>query len=118
MMPAVGASIVGDVFAPDLRVSREPRPADSSGQTLGLLLLIHPSSLRRRYRAQPARMRRRRAYAGQMDQPDEGYRTCAECGRDCDPDPSAGADGIGARIAWVCPVHGVHSVTDPFEDLR
>lgn len=34
---------------------------------------------------------------------DEGYRTCSECGGDCYPDPSAGADGIGVRIAFVCP---------------
>lgn len=48
---------------------------------------------------------------------DEGYRTCAECGGDCMPDPSA-VDGLGVRIAWVCPNHGVHSIVDPFEDLR
>lgn len=38
---------------------------------------------------------------------DEGYHTCSECGGDCYPDPSAGADGLG-----------VHSVVDPFEDKR
>lgn len=49
---------------------------------------------------------------------DEGYRTCSECGGDCYPDTSAGADGIGVRIAFVCAEHGVHSVVDPFKDKR
>lgn len=48
---------------------------------------------------------------------DEGYRTCAECGADCTPEPSA-IDGLGVRIAFVCSEHGVHSVLDPFEGLR
>ncbi|RZU62239.1 hypothetical protein EV380_1832 [Zhihengliuella halotolerans] len=48
---------------------------------------------------------------------DEGYRTCAECGGDCDPEPTA-LDGLGVRIAFVCPEHGVHSMVDPFEDKR
>ncbi|QZY52272.1 hypothetical protein [Leucobacter tenebrionis] len=48
---------------------------------------------------------------------DELYRTCGECGADCRPEPT-GADGLGARIAFVCPEHGVHSVVDPFEHLR
>ena len=49
--------------------------------------------------------------------PDEGYRTCSECGGDCEPEPT-GADRLGVRILWVCPDHGVHSVVDPFEKLR
>ncbi|MGI6798820.1 hypothetical protein [Gordonia sihwensis] len=49
---------------------------------------------------------------------DESYRTCAGCGRDYEPDPSAGSDGVGARITFVCPDRGVHSVIDPFEDMR
>lgn len=48
---------------------------------------------------------------------DESYRMCSECGGDCQPEPS-GADGLGVRIMWVCPQHGVHSVVDPFEHLR
>lgn len=59
---------------------------------------------------------------------DDGYRTCskpvelsgggtAPCGRDCEPEDT-GADGIGARLAFVCPEHGLHSVVDPFEHLR
>ncbi|WP_106848508.1 hypothetical protein [Blastococcus sp. Marseille-P5729] len=50
---------------------------------------------------------------------DEGYRTCAHpvgegvCGRDCDPDPVP--TDAGMRIAFTCPVHGVHSVVDPFD---
>lgn len=47
----------------------------------------------------------------------EQYRTCQECGRDCVPE-HAGSDGMGARIAFVCPEHGLHSVVDPFEHLR
>ncbi|AII11474.1 hypothetical protein [Rhodococcus opacus] len=47
---------------------------------------------------------------------DESYRTCAECGRDCESEPfSAGA---GIRISFVCPAHGVHAVIDPFAHLR
>lgn len=49
---------------------------------------------------------------------DESYRTCPECGRDCEPDSNAGNDDLGVRIAFVCPVHGVHNVIDPFADLR
>ncbi|HJC29024.1 MAG TPA: hypothetical protein H9759_06480 [Candidatus Dietzia intestinipullorum] len=49
---------------------------------------------------------------------DESYRTCSECGRDCEPDPSAGSDVLGARIAFVCPDHGLHGIIDPFEDTR
>ena len=49
--------------------------------------------------------------------PDEGYRTCSVCGGDCEPEPT-GTDGLGIRILWVCPDHGVHSVVDPFEKHR
>ncbi|WP_431794912.1 hypothetical protein [Micrococcus luteus] len=49
---------------------------------------------------------------------DQNYRTCSECGGDCYPGPSAGADGMGVRIAFVCPEHGVHSVVDPFKEER
>lgn len=45
----------------------------------------------------------------------EGYRTCSVCGGDCEPEPSA-IDGLGVRVAFVCPSHGVHSILDPFED--
>ena len=48
---------------------------------------------------------------------DESYRTCSECGGDCVPEPS-GADGLGVRVMWVCPQHGVHSAVDPFAHLR
>lgn len=48
---------------------------------------------------------------------DDGYRTCSACGGDCVPEAS-GADGHGVRFMFVCPEHGVHSVVDPFEDLR
>lgn len=48
----------------------------------------------------------------------DDYRTCSECGADCYPDPNAGADGLGVRIAFICPEHGLHSVIDPFEEAR
>lgn len=44
---------------------------------------------------------------------DERYRTCAECGRDCEPEPVPTESGM--RIAFTCSEHGVHSVVDPFE---
>lgn len=49
---------------------------------------------------------------------DESYRTCAECGRDCEPEPFGAGEGQGIRIAFACPEHGVHSIVDPFEDTR
>ena len=48
---------------------------------------------------------------------DDSYRTCTECGGDCVPEPTA-LDGLGVRIAFVCPTHGIHSVIDPFADQR
>lgn len=55
-----------------------------------------------------------------MDDPfgleDEKYRTCAECGGDCEPEPMP--TDVGIRIAFYCPTHGVHTVVDPFEGLR
>ncbi|WP_157518138.1 hypothetical protein [Microbacterium resistens] len=49
---------------------------------------------------------------------DHGYRTCSECGSDCMPDTSLSADTTGVRIAFVCAMHGVQSIVDPFSDLR
>jgi hypothetical protein len=46
---------------------------------------------------------------------DENYRTCPECGRDCEPAP-LDAEGLGMRISFICPLHGVHTVIDPFEE--
>ncbi|GAA2089311.1 MULTISPECIES: hypothetical protein [Actinomycetes] len=48
----------------------------------------------------------------------EGYRTCAECGADCAPEPFDAGEGTGLRIAFSCPAHGVHTVVDPFEETR
>lgn len=48
---------------------------------------------------------------------DKEYRTCSVCGGDCEPEPSA-MDGLGVRIMFVCPAHGVLSIVDPFNDLR
>ena len=48
----------------------------------------------------------------------EEYRTCAECGSDCEPEPFDVGKGQGVRIAFGCPTHGVHSVVDPFESKR
>lgn len=45
------------------------------------------------------------------------YRTCAECGLDCMPDPFSSC-GDGMRIAFVCSNCGIHTVMDPFEQLR
>jgi hypothetical protein len=47
---------------------------------------------------------------------DESYRTCSECGGDCEPEPVPTAEGM--RIAFTCTEHGVHSVVDPFDDLQ
>lgn len=47
---------------------------------------------------------------------DESYRTCSECGRDCEPEPVP--TDMGMRIAFTCPDHGVHAVVDPFDGCR
>lgn len=58
-----------------------------------------------------------RAEALTMFEPaDEQYRTCAECGADCPPEPFETNSGI--QIAFSCPEHGVHTVVDPFEGSR
>ena len=49
---------------------------------------------------------------------DDSYRTCSVCGGDCEPDIGLGSDEHGARIAFMCPEHGVQSLVDPFEGLR
>lgn len=48
--------------------------------------------------------------------PKGGHRTCAECGRDCVPEPVE-SDGR-LKIAFICRKHGIHSVVDPFDDER
>ena len=50
----------------------------------------------------------------QVWNPASGYRTCTECGSDCEPEPSS-VDGFGIRVMFVCPNHGVHSIVDPFQ---
>lgn len=50
------------------------------------------------------------------DDGDEAYRTCSQCGRDCEPEPVPSHAGM--RIAFVCPVDGVHTVVDPFNGQR
>ena len=45
---------------------------------------------------------------------DESYRTCPACGSDCPSEVIGGDGGVGLRIVFVCAVHGVHSVVDPF----
>lgn len=47
---------------------------------------------------------------------DDDYRSCAECGRDCEPEPFTSDEGI--RISFACAIHGVHTVVDPFEHKR
>jgi len=46
--------------------------------------------------------------------PSEGYRTCPECGRDCEPVPFV-VEGHRTKVSMICPLHGVHTVVDPFE---
>lgn len=47
----------------------------------------------------------------------DDYRTCPQCGRDCEPVPfDSGGDGV--RVPFICPIHGVHTVVDPFADTR
>lgn len=48
----------------------------------------------------------------------EDYRTCAECGCDCEPEIIDGGEGVGIRVALSCAEHGLHGVTDPFEGMR
>jgi hypothetical protein len=48
---------------------------------------------------------------------DDHYRTCSECGGDCEPEPMMD-ERLGARIAFTCSKHGVQSLVDPFEDQR
>ena len=33
----------------------------------------------------------------------ENYRTCAVCGRDCEPEIFEGGEGVGIRVAFSCP---------------
>ncbi|MFC7463897.1 hypothetical protein [Brachybacterium sp. GCM10030252] len=44
------------------------------------------------------------------------YRTCTECGGNCEPEPMP--TEVGMRISFICPRHGVHSVIDPFAAHR
>lgn len=47
---------------------------------------------------------------------DESYRTCSQCGSDCDPDPFVTDEGI--QIAFICATCGIDSVVDPFRTAR
>lgn len=51
------------------------------------------------------------------EQRDEGYRTCATCGGDCEPE-TVSEDGLGVRVVFSCPEHGVRAIVDPFSDPR
>ncbi|GAA1727272.1 hypothetical protein GCM10009793_25350 [Brachybacterium phenoliresistens] len=53
--------------------------------------------------------------ADPMGRDDESYRICAECGGDCEPEAVATESGV--RISFRCPVHGIHTFLDPFNDL-
>lgn len=44
------------------------------------------------------------------------YRTCAECGADCEPQPFEAGAGGGIAVAFVCRQCGLHSVVQPFRD--
>lgn len=50
------------------------------------------------------------------EDPDGAYRMCPAFGGHCVPE-DVGDDGIGVRIASVCPERGIHTVIDPFADL-
>jgi hypothetical protein len=63
---------------------------------------------------QPAR--RAEAVMGPSAEPDRQYRSCSECGRDCEPE--AFYAGPGLTLAFSCQEHGVHSVLDPFDGSR
>lgn len=47
----------------------------------------------------------------------DDYRTCPQCGLDCEPVPFDSA-GVGIRVSFICPAHGIHTVVDPFTDSR
>lgn len=47
----------------------------------------------------------------------DDYRTCPQCGLDCEPVLFDSA-GAGVRVSFICPTHGVHTVVDPFADCR
>ena len=49
---------------------------------------------------------------------DDSYRTCTQCGGDCEPDIGFGSDEHGARIAFVCREHGIQSLINQFEGRR
>lgn len=58
-----------------------------------------------------------RSYAGFMfTSGSEDYRTCAQCGADCSPEPFDAGGGRGIRIAFSCQQCGLHSIIDPFEN--
>lgn len=46
-----------------------------------------------------------------------GCPTGEERSGDCVPELTA-RDGLGVRIVFVCPEHGLHSIVDPFEGKR
>lgn len=45
---------------------------------------------------------------------DVSYRICGECGQDCSPEPTS-VQGVGVRVAFICAVHGLQTVVNPFE---
>ena len=53
-----------------------------------------------------------------MQRHDDCVPTCSECGCDCEPEIFDGGEGVGIRVAFSCPEHGLHGVTDPFEALH
>lgn len=48
---------------------------------------------------------------------DQSYRSCAQCGADCQPEPTS-VEGLGVRVAFICAEHGVNALIDPFEGER
>ena len=47
----------------------------------------------------------------------DDYRTCPQCGLDCEPVPFDSA-GAAIRVSFTCSAHGAHTVVDPFADTR
>lgn len=54
-------------------------------------------------------------YRQWMGDQQTGHRTCSSCGEDCVPEALVDCT-YGARIAFVCAAHGVHSIVEPFAE--
>lgn len=48
---------------------------------------------------------------------EDGYRTRAVCGGDCEPEPMV-TEQHGVRVAFTCPEHGPHAAVEPFDEVQ